>query len=203
MVRIDGEWVEAQGTIKPVPATQERSYNLFIYSLLRLDRLAAAWVVAHRLDLLNGTMWMVSRLGRNGLIWYVIAGVLALSKRLRWPDAVRVALALLLAAFVADVVLKPLVGRERPFLAPADVQVIGERPSRSSFPSGHAANAFAAAFALSHVAGRARVVWWALAMLIAYSRVYLGVHYPLDVVGGALVGVLCAAVALRVTRRYT
>jgi undecaprenyl-diphosphatase len=54
-----------------------------------------------------------------------------------------------------------------------------------------AANVFAGAFMLSRIVPAARMVWWTMALMIAYSRVYLGVHYPLDVIGGAVVGWLC------------
>ena len=79
--------------------------------------------------------------------------------------------------------------------------MIGGRPHDASFPSGHAANAFAGALVLSITAPRGRLAWWPLAVAIAYSRVYLGVHYPLDVVGGAGVGLACAGVVLFARRR--
>jgi undecaprenyl-diphosphatase len=62
-------------------------------------------------------------------------------------------------------------------------------PRTYSFPSGHAASTFGAAFAVSRMWPSGRALWWIIAVLIGYSRIYLGHHYPLDVFGGALVGI--------------
>jgi undecaprenyl-diphosphatase len=138
-------------------------------------------------------MWTLSAIGRGGMIWLAIDAIIAW-RRARWRDFAALAGALLLATIAADWILKPLIDRTRPFDAIPGVAVIGGRPHDASFPSGHAANAFAAALVLSATAPRGRVVWWLLAAAIAYSRVYLGVHYPSDVVGGALVGAICGAI---------
>ncbi len=96
--------------------------------------------------------------------------------------------------------MKPVVARDRPFLHGPPLAIIGYLPTGASFPSGHTAVAFAGAFVLSRVAPRARVVWWSLAAIIAYSRIYLGVHYPLDVVAGAGAGLLLAFLVMRLTK---
>ena len=169
--------------------------------MLAFDRLLRAWVVGHRVGALDGVMWILSAIGRGGMVWLGLGAVIAIRRR-RLGMFTSVLLAVLLASALADNVLKPLFQRERPFVTMSG-DVIGGRPEDDSFPSGHSSNAFAGALVLSRVATLAAPLWWGLAAAIAYSRVYLGVHYPLDVVGGALVGVACGILAMRLTGRTT
>jgi undecaprenyl-diphosphatase len=169
--------------------------------MLEVDRLVRTWVVAHRVGALDFVMWILSVVGRGGMVWLGLGAAIAIRQR-RLRIFTSVLLAILLASALANNVLKPLFHRERPFVAmPGDV--IGGRPDTASFPSGHSSNAFAGALVLSRVAAPAALVWWGLAAAIAYSRVYLGVHYPLDVIAGALVGVGCGILAMRLTGRTT
>jgi len=170
--------------------------------MLAFDRLLRAWVVAHRVAGLDVVMWALSLLGRGGMVWLGLGAIIAVRQR-RLGVFTAVLLAVLLASALANNVLKPLFQRDRPFVATSD-DVIGGCPDDASFPSGHSANAFAGAFVLSRVAGSSgALAWWTLAGAIAYSRVYLGVHYPLDVIGGARVGVGCGILAMRLTGRTT
>ena len=157
-----------------------------------------AWIVAHRVHALDNLFWVLSVIGRGGMAWIALAAIISVRRRRRDVFTV-VLLAVLLGSTTVDYVIKPIVHRTRPFdVLPGSV--IGGRPTDASFPSGHSSNAFAAAVALTRIAPHAAPLWWAFAAAIAFSRVYLGVHYPLDVIAGALVGVACGYLALWLTR---
>ena len=164
----------------------------------RIDHVLQAWIVAHRVTVLNPLMWSVSAVGRGGIVWLVLGVALTLTRRIRVSNLVQLGLSILLASTVANYLLKPAFNRERPYMSAPYVEVIGGRPDDASFPSGHAANAFAGMTVLLRAAPAGRLLWWLLAIAIAYSRVYLGVHFPLDVIGGAVVGWLSAVAILRV-----
>jgi undecaprenyl-diphosphatase len=111
--------------------------------MIHLDQLARLWVVTHRVGWLDGVMWTVSVIGRGGLMWLVIGLTVTLVRRTTPALLVELMLAIVLASLLANHVLKPLVSRERPFVSTPEILVIGTRPGDASFPSGHAANAFA------------------------------------------------------------
>ena len=150
----------------------------------------------HSLDVF---MIGASEVGRF-LLWVTIALAGVVFRRVPGKAFCQLSLAMLLAFVVNDLTLKPLIHAPRPFQRDAHARVIGPRPDDYSFPSGHAASSFAAALALSRGWPAGAVGWFALATFIAYTRVYLGVHYPLDVVCGALVGIACGWLAIGRTR---
>jgi undecaprenyl-diphosphatase len=124
----------------------------------------------------------------------VIALVLALVWR-RPLLFVQVALADVIANVLATV-LKDATDRARPSAIWSEPKPLVHAPGTGSFPSGHAATSFACATTLTFFAPRYAPAFYVLAIAIAWSRVYNGVHFPLDVLGGAALGVL-VAIALR------
>ena len=136
----------------------------------------------------------LSYAGGLGLLWIGIALVLALVWRRRGVLVLTV-----IAVAAADLAargLKQLVDVERPSSRYAEPKPLVAAPHDHTFPSGHAATSFAAATILTAARPRWGPLWFLLALAVGFSRVYVGVHYPLDIVGGAVLGI-ATAIALR------
>ena len=171
-----------------------------IAAIGRLDFAAFQWLRTHHWAALDPIMAGFSDIARGGAIWMMLAVLIALLHPSRWPAATQVLLAVFLTGMVTDFVAKPYFNRSRPFESYADTRVYGYRPSTRSFPSGHAAGAIAGAYALARLAPDARVIFWTVGVLVAFSRIYLGVHYPADVAAGALLGLGMATFIIGRTR---
>jgi undecaprenyl-diphosphatase len=127
--------------------------------------------------------------GNAGAAWLVLALLVAVYLG-RWQVFAWVAVADGMAQF-STALIQRAVGRHRP-----RVHTLIAEPHSYSFPSGHTASSFACAVVLVSFAPRLRVPLYLLAALIGLSRAYVGVHYPLDVLGGALWGIVVGTVIL-------
>lgn len=156
----------------------------------RLDR----WAVHHRTEPFDTFFVWLSRIGTYGLVWLVLAAVFALL----WKRPAILALVLVadaLGELITDI-SKAFVDRERPAFRYPQPPPLMHIPHTHSFPSGHAATSFACAATLARFTSRrVAALLFVLAAAIAWSRVYVGAHYPFDVVVGAAVG-LVVAIAL-------
>jgi membrane-associated phospholipid phosphatase len=162
--------------------------------VLGWDRHLEAWQAAHRAGFLNPVFEGLTYAGDYGAVWLVLAAGLAFS--LRRPQVfVWTLVADGLGELVADV-LKAAIPRARPH-----VHALVGRPHSHSFPSGHATTSFACATVLALAVPKLRVPLIVLAAAIAWSRVYVGVHYPLDVLAGAALGTCVGALVARALPR--
>jgi undecaprenyl-diphosphatase len=128
----------------------------------------------------------------------IIGAVLALLWRRPWFLVLLVAADL--AADGLSLALRQWIGRLRPPLVYPDPRPLVHTPHTGAFPSGHSASAFACATVIAWASPRLAVPAFVLAALVAWSRVYVGVHWPLDVLGGAALGVLVATALLKLAR---
>jgi len=163
-------------------------------SLLAADAALRAWLTTTHTPWLDAIMWTAGMAGQAGFVWVIIAAVAVRRRPNLAPQLWQLVLAIVLCSVLVDYVIKPAIARARPFDAIEAVRVVGYRPVTYSFPSGHAASACAGAFVVTLMLPRARAWLWGLAALIACSRVYIGVHYPLDILCGALVGLAVGVV---------
>jgi undecaprenyl-diphosphatase len=144
---------------------------------------------------LNAVVVDLTRIATDGFVFVLVVAVLAVLWRRPW---------LLLLVVTADLaadgislVLRQWIGRLRPPLVYPEPRPLVPTPHTGSFPSGHSATAFACATVIAWVSPRLAVPAFVLAALVAWSRVYVGVHWPLDVLGGAALGVLVAIALLK------
>ena len=156
-------------------------------------------------DSVHGTMLDPVMVGitysaTSGLVWFVLGFLMTCSARWR-RCGVSVIVSVIAAYIVVDAILKPLVCRERPFDV-SDFSLLIPEPDSWSFPSGHTASAFAGAAAVLIHSRRWGCAAMAYAALVGVSRLYLCVHWPTDVIAGALVGTAVAFLAVWFMSRW-
>lgn len=139
---------------------------------------------------LNSFMPFVSFLGNSGAIW-ILSGIILIFFPKYRKNGWFVLLSLLAGFIICNLTLKPLVARPRPCWIRPDVPLLISIPHDFSFPSGHTVSSFAAAESLRYANRKLGVLAYILAVLIAFSRLYLYVHFPSDVIVGAIIGFLC------------
>lgn len=139
--------------------------------------------------MMDGIMLFFSRLGNFGFIWIVLCTVLLCFRPTRRIGAA-IAIAMLVCYVGGNLILKPMLARPRPFVVDPTIQILMMPEDPYSFPSGHTMHAFAATTALGSASRKWGAVALLVAILIAFSRLYLMLHYPTDIFGGVILGVL-------------
>jgi len=151
-------------------------------------------------DFLDRIMPSVTALADFGSFWILLAAVLLCFRKTRRTGAT-VAAALILGIFVGYLTLKPLIARIRPYDFDPSIVLLVLPEHDFSFPSGHTMASFEGAFSVFLCHRKAGIAALILAALIAFSRLYLMVHYPTDVIAGAVLGCLLACAAYQITGR--
>jgi len=147
-----------------------------------------------RSPILNPVMIFISVLGNYGFIWIVAAVVLMCRKDTRKAGFLSL-LAMGLCYLLTNVMLKNLFMRVRPYNQFEEIVPLITRPLDYSFPSGHTASSFAAAGIFGRYLNRKKAVSAGVyAVLMGISRVYIGVHYPTDVLGGMAMGIISSKI---------
>ena len=162
-----------------------------------------------RNNILNPVMEAITMVGEfKGLFWIILSLTLLILGRTR-RIGLASAIALSLSGLITNLTIKNLVDRTRPYVSIKGLEPLGELPTDSSFPSGHSSAAFAAAIAIfialpwimekkkAHLIG---VLFIVLASLIAVSRLYLGVHYPSDVLVGVILGIIYGIIGAKLSK---
>ena len=152
-----------------------------------------------RCPLLDTVMPFITALADKGIFWIVLALILTLNKKTR-PLGITVILSMILELVCCNLILKPLVARTRPFEINTAVELLIEKPLDYSFPSGHTGCSFAVTSALFFSRSRLWAPACVLSVLIAFSRLYLYVHFPTDVLGGLVLGLACGWAAARLLK---
>ncbi len=154
-----------------------------------------------RSDFLDPIFKGITSLGNAGIIWIIFSILLMIPRKTRWVG-ISCAFALIFSLLFNNLIIKNLVARVRPYNAIEGLIPIIKKPSEYSFPSGHTASSFAAGFVmLRKLPKRYGIPAIILATFISLSRLYVGVHYPTDVLFGVISGILCAMLAMHVVRR--
>lgn len=173
-----------------------------LQSLSALDTWLFLAVQRLRCPALDLPMTVLSRMDDLGLVWIVLALLLLLRKQSR-RCGILMLCALLLETLLCVGLLKHLFARPRPFTMLEQIVLLVPPETGPSFPSGHAASSFACALLLSCCYGkRAGIPSCLLALFISFSRIYVGVHYPGDVLAGIVTGLLSGALVLLVSRLW-
>lgn len=159
------------------------------------------WIQNHlRNPILDPIMQFITSLGDGGILWIIVTAVLLIIPKTR-KTGILCLISLGFTVLVNNIILKNLVNRTRPYEAIPDLILITKNPGDASFPSGHTAASFSVAVVmLMTMKKRYGIPAIVLASLIALSRLYVGVHYPSDVLGGFVVATLIAVATVEISK---
>lgn len=150
-------------------------------------------------NFLDVIMKLITQMGNSGIMFVVIAIFCLLYKNTRVFGCV-FSVAMSLQFLIVSGILKPIIARPRPYMV-SDIDLIISQLTSFSFPSGHTAVAFAFAFSLLIYGKKSFIPGLIFAILMGFSRMYLYVHFPSDVLVGAIIGALCGYASYYVAKK--
>ena len=175
------------------------AFQNFLYTCaLSFDLPILDWIQANlQSPFMDKFMPFITVFGDAGIFWMVISALLVIFPKTR-KTGLGMAFAMMIGLVVCNITLKPLVARIRPYDLQAElgvtIQLLGERMHDFSFPSGHTIASFEAAVVMLKNSKKMGIPAMILAVLISFSRLYLYVHYPTDVIASVILGTLFALI---------
>lgn len=146
---------------------------------------------------LDFLMPKITVLGNSGAIWIIIAVIMIVFKKSRKTGFMTVA-GLITDVILGNLLLKNIIARNRPCWINDTIQMLISVPQDYSFPSGHTLSSFTAATIIMHFDKRMGTVAYILASIIAFSRLYLYVHFPTDVLAGIILGIAIGCITIKI-----
>ena len=150
--------------------------------------------------LIDSVMVFISAIGEGGIVWIVSALIMLFFKRTR-KCGLLVLISMLICFITGELVIKNIVCRIRPCYVDTAMELLVSRPDSYSFPSGHTASSFTAASVMFYFFRKLGVFALLFAALMAFSRMYLFVHFPTDILGGILLGIMGATLVVFVYKK--
>lgn len=164
--------------------------------LYEIDCNILLWIQEHlRCDFLSVIMKFITSLGNAGIIWIILTIIMIITPKYRKAGFAS-AISLLFSVLIINLFMKNWIARVRPYEVIAGLELLVDKATDWSFPSGHASSSFASACSILFTGykkeGTAALIF---AFLMGFSRLYVGIHYPSDVLCGALLGLAFAILA--------
>lgn len=149
-----------------------------------------------RSEFLDKIMVFITNLGNKGILWIILSLLFLIIPKMR-KIGIMTSVSLICDLLLVNILIKNIVRRRRPYEVIEGLTSVIEKQSDFSFPSGHTAASFAFAFVLMLKAPKKiSVPVMITAVMISFTRLYLGVHYPTDIIGGIVIGFVCSLISI-------